>query len=64
MKRRMRICIGKAVSHAASETRCQRRLDDLARYMSSWVGYFGLARQFEDIANHDGWLKRRIRMCY
>jgi RNA-directed DNA polymerase len=29
-----------------------------------WVGYFGLARQFEDIANLDGWLKRRIRMCY
>jgi hypothetical protein len=60
----MHICIGKAVSHAASETRCQRRLDDLARYMSGWVGYFGLARQFEDIANLDGWLKRRIRMCY
>jgi len=29
-----------------------------------WVGYFGLECQFEDIANLDGWLKRRIRMYY
>jgi len=41
-----------------------RRLTGLARYVRGWVGYFGLARQFEDIANLDGWLKRRIRMCY
>lgn len=42
----------------------QRRLTDLARYLRGWVGYFGLARQFEDVANLDGWLRRRIRMCY
>jgi RNA-directed DNA polymerase len=42
----------------------KRRLTDLARYLRGWVGYFGLARQFEDIANLDGWLRRRIRMCY
>lgn len=42
----------------------QRRLTDLARYLRGWVGYFGLARQFEEIADLDGWLRRRIRMCY
>lgn len=42
----------------------QRRLTDLNRYVRGWVGYFGLARQFEDIANLDGWIRRRIRMCY
>lgn len=42
----------------------QRRLTDLNRYVRGWVGYFGLARQFEDIANLDGWIRRRVRMCY
>ena len=42
----------------------QRRLTDLNRYVRVWVGYFGLARQFEDIANLDGWIRRRVRMCY
>jgi RNA-directed DNA polymerase len=41
-----------------------RRLTDLNRYIRGWVGYFGLARQFEEIADLDGWLRRRIRMCY
>lgn len=40
------------------------RLTDLARYVRGWVGYFGIARQFEDIINLDGWIRRRIRMCY
>ena len=37
---------------------------DLNRYERGWVGYFGLARQFEDIAKLDGWIRRRVRMCY
>ena len=40
------------------------RLTDFARYVRGWVGYFGVASQFEDIANLDGWIRRRIRMCY
>jgi RNA-directed DNA polymerase len=42
----------------------QRRLTDLNRYLRGWIGYFGLARQFDDIADLDGWIRRRIRMCY
>lgn len=41
-----------------------RRLTDLNRYVRGWIGYFGLARQFEEIADLDGWVRRRIRMCY
>ena len=37
---------------------------DLARYLRGWVGYFGIARQFADIINLDGWIRRRIRRCY
>jgi RNA-directed DNA polymerase len=42
----------------------QRRLTDLNRYLRGWIGYFGLARQFDVIADLDGWIRRRIRMCY
>ncbi len=42
----------------------QRRLTDLNRYMRGWIGYFGLARQFDDFADLDGWIRRRVRMCY
>lgn len=42
----------------------QRRLTDLNRYVRGWIGYFGLARQFDDIADLDGWIRRRVRMCY
>ena len=42
----------------------QRRLTDLNRYVRGWIGYFGLARQFDDFADLDGWIRRRVRMCY
>ncbi len=32
--------------------------------MRGWIGYFGLARQLDDIATQDGWIRRRVRMCY
>ena len=37
---------------------------ELNRYVRGWIGYFGLARQFDEIVNLDGWIRRRIRMCY
>jgi RNA-directed DNA polymerase len=42
----------------------QRRLTDLNRYVRGWIGYFGLARQFEEFVDLDGWIRRRVRMCY
>ncbi len=42
----------------------KRRLTDLARYLRGWIGYFGLARQLDEFSNLDGWIRRRIRMCY
>ncbi len=42
----------------------ERRLSDLNRYMRGWIGYFGLARQFDEFVNLDGWIRRRIRMCF
>ena len=42
----------------------KRRLTDLNRYVRGWIGYFGLARQFDTFVALDGWIRRRIRMCY
>ncbi|MEZ6098929.1 MAG: group II intron maturase-specific domain-containing protein [Pirellulaceae bacterium] len=39
-------------------------MTDLNRYLRGWIGYFGLARQFDDFADLDGWIRRRVRMCY
>ena len=41
-----------------------RRLTDLNRYVRGWTGYFGLAQQFDLFDRLDGWIRRRIRMCY
>ena len=42
----------------------RRRLTDLSRYLRGWIGYFGLARQFDQFVELDGWIRRRVRMCY
>jgi len=42
----------------------KRRLTELRRYLRGWIGYFGLARQFDDFVVLDGWIRRRVRMCY
>ena len=42
----------------------QRRLTDLNRYVRGWIGYFGLAQQFDLFDKLDGWVRRRIRMCF
>ena len=49
----------------------QRRLTDLNRYVRGWIGYFGLARQFDDFADLDGcrvfslaYTGRRVQVCY
>jgi len=42
----------------------KQRLTELRRYLRGWIGYFALARQVEDFLNLDGWIRRRLRMCY
>ncbi len=42
----------------------KRRLTDLNRYLRGWIGYFGLARQYNTFVELDGRIRRRIRMCY
>ena len=40
------------------------RLRRLSRYIIGWLGYYGLSEYKKPIAELDGWIRRRVRMCY
>lgn len=40
------------------------RLNKLSTYIRGWMGYFGIAEEYHDIPEIDGWIRRRVRLCY
>ncbi|ASC69926.1 group II intron reverse transcriptase-maturase [Halomicronema hongdechloris C2206] len=40
------------------------RLERLNQYLRGWMGYFGISQYYHSIPDLDGWLRRRLRMCY
>ncbi len=42
----------------------EHRLMRLNQYLRGWMGYFGISQYYHPIPELDGWLRRRIRMCY
>jgi RNA-directed DNA polymerase len=40
------------------------RLNKLSTYIRGWMGYFGISEAYHDIPEIDGWIRRRVRMCY
>jgi RNA-directed DNA polymerase len=40
------------------------RIQRLNRYLRGWMNYFGISQHYSPIEELDGWLRRRIRMCY
>jgi len=40
------------------------RIERLNQYLRGWMGYFGISTLYGPIPEVDGWLRRRIRMCY
>jgi RNA-directed DNA polymerase len=40
------------------------RFVHLNRYLRGWMNYFGISQHYTPIEELDGWLRRRIRMCY
>jgi RNA-directed DNA polymerase len=36
----------------------------LNRYLRGWMNYFGISQLYTPMDELDGWLRRRIRMCY
>jgi RNA-directed DNA polymerase len=41
-----------------------KRIERLNRYLRGWMNYFGISQHYTPIEALDGWLRRRIRMCY
>ena len=40
------------------------RIDKLSTYVRGWMGYFGISEGYHDIPEIDGWIRRRVRLCY
>ena len=40
------------------------RLKRLSRYIIGWLGYYGLSEYKKPLEMLDGWIRRRVRMCY
>jgi RNA-directed DNA polymerase len=40
------------------------RMERLNRYLRGWMNYYGISQHYSPIERLDGWLRRRIRMCY
>jgi len=40
------------------------RYKKLSQYVRGWMNYFGISENYRPIPEMDGWLRRRVRMCY
>jgi len=40
------------------------KIQQLSIYCRGWINYFGIANQYQQTVDLDGWIRRRIRMCY
>ncbi len=42
----------------------ESRIINLQRYVQGWMAHYGCGLKFDDAVKFDGWLRRRLRMCY
>jgi len=40
------------------------RLNKIAAYVRGWMGYYRISEYYRPIPELDGWIRRRVRMCY
>lgn len=40
------------------------RLNKITAYVRGWMGYYRISEYYSPIPELDGWLRRRVRMCY
>ena len=40
------------------------RLYKLAQYVRGWMNYYGISDYYRPVPEIDGWIRRRMRMCY
>ena len=42
----------------------KHRMGKLNVYIRGWMNYYGISQYYTPVEDIDGWLRRRIRMCY
>ena len=42
----------------------ESRIYRLKEYIQGWMGHYGCGLKFDDAVSLDGWVRRRLRMCY
>jgi len=42
----------------------ESRIIRLKRYVQGWMAHYGCGLKFDDAVKFDGWIRRRLRMCY
>jgi len=42
----------------------ERRIKELNQYLRGWMNYYGISEYYTPILDLDGWIRRRLRMCY
>ena len=36
----------------------------VSQFLRGWIAYYGIAHSYQQCIDLDGWIKRRVRMCY
>ena len=55
------------VRELTGRSRCismTQRIDELNRYITGWLNYFGYAYCYRELLELDCWVRRRMRFCY
>ncbi len=42
----------------------ESRIIDLKKYIQGWMAHYGCGLKYNDAVELDGWIRRRLRMCY
>ena len=54
----------KLISRRCPGISIESRYTELRKYIQGWMSHYGCGLKFDTAAMLDGWIRRRIRMCY
>jgi len=54
----------KRITRRCSGISIDSRIIDLKQYIQGWMAHYGCGLKYNDAVELDGWIRRRLRMCY
>jgi RNA-directed DNA polymerase len=54
----------KRITRRCSGISIDSRIKDLKEYIQGWMAHYGCGLKYNDAVKLDGWIRRRLRMCY